>query len=70
MLLIKETTQIFTIFIAVIVVRYNPASTGEEKEPKIMEVQIDQVDHTKDTMHLLKHLISNLTPGIMKLSPK
>ena len=52
-------------FLAVVIVQYNDA----ESEPKIIELQIYQLDHAKDTIHLLKHLVNKITPGIVRLEP-
>ena len=58
-------------FIAVIIVRYKVTKEqAQEGEPKILELQIGQVDHTKDNMFLLRHIIQKITPGITSLNPK
>ena len=58
-------------FIAVIIVRYKATKEqAQEGEPKILELQIGQVDHTKDNMFLLRHIVQKITPGITSLNPK
>jgi hypothetical protein len=52
-------------FLAVFVIRYRQ----KDKEPKILEVQIGQVDSTSDTTELLKALVEKMTPGIMRMMP-
>ena len=54
-------------FVAVIIVRYK---LSEINKPKIIELQIGQVDHSKDTMELLKVIVSKITPGINLLGLK
>ena len=54
-------------FVAVIIVRYK---LSEINKPKIIELQIGQVDHSKDTMELLNVIVSKITPGINRLCPK
>ena len=58
-------------FIAVMIVQYKATEDEAEKcEPKIVELQIGQVDHTKDNMFLLRHIVEKITPGITSLNPK
>ena len=58
-------------FIAVMIVQYKATEDEAEKcEPKIVELQIGQVDHTKDNMFLLRHIVEKITPGNTPLNPK
>jgi hypothetical protein len=52
-------------FLAVLIVRYQA-----KKNPKIIELQIGQVDSSKDTMELLRTIVARITPGISRLKPK
>jgi hypothetical protein len=52
-------------FLSVLIARYKA-----KKNPKIMELQIGQVDSSKDTMKLLRTIVARITPGISRLKPK
>ena len=43
---------------------------GVAIEPKVLELQIGQVNSTKDTMFLLRKIVEKITVGITNMKPK
>ena len=54
------------IFVAVLILRFRT----ENKNPNIIELQIGEVDSSKDMMELLHFIAENVTPGIQNQSKK
>ena len=52
-------------FMAIIIVRYK-----NDNEPTEMKLQLAQVNSAKDTMLLLRLIVSKITPGILVMKPK
>ena len=48
------------IFVAVLILRFRT----ENKNPNIIELQIGEVDSSKDMMELLHFIVEKVTPGI------
>ena len=54
-------------FVVIIIVRYKD---GLKTEPKVLELQLAQVNSTKDTMFLLKLIVGKITRGVTDMKPK
>jgi hypothetical protein len=52
-------------FLFVILVRYKDST----RAPMIVELQVGQIDSTKDSMELLWPLLDDMNPGLKKLMP-